>query len=117
MLVDSGTKGQATQLDRTALLYDKLQEAFQPLTLVVEDESAKHAGHLGARSGAGHFRVLIVSEKFSNLPPLERHRAVYSVLQAEFHSAIHALALETLTPEEWLGQQSEVTETTRRERR
>lgn len=95
------SKRHPAELNRAALLYDKLQAAFQPAWLDVEDESARHAGHPGARSGGGHFRVRIVSEKFAGMSALQRHRAVYAVLEADLRSSIHALALETLTPEEW----------------
>ena len=78
-----------------------LRAAFTPQHLVIEDESARHAGHAGAASGGGHFRVLIVSAAFRSQTPVERHSAVYAALGDKMKSDIHALALKTLTPEEW----------------
>jgi len=77
-----------------------LAVALEPLELEVEDQGHLHRGHAGAASGAGHFRVRIVSRAFSGRPRIARHRAVYEALSAEMGAEIHALALETLAPEE-----------------
>ena len=79
----------------------KLAEAFQPARLTIEDESALHAGHAGARpEGESHFRVEIVSERFTGLSRVDRQRLVYDALSDELRSDVHALALKTLTPAE-----------------
>jgi BolA protein len=67
----------------------------------VEDESHRHAGHAGAASGGGHFRATIVSDRFAGLSRVARQRLVYEVLAAELKREIHALAMQTFTPEEW----------------
>lgn len=80
----------------------KLQAAFAPTALVVEDDSAKHAGHSGARPGGEtHYSVRIVSEMFAGLSRVERQRRVYAALAEELQpDRIHALALRALTPAE-----------------
>jgi len=80
----------------------KLQAAFAPAELVVEDESAKHAGHSGARpAGQTHFNVRIVSESFAGQSRVERQRRVYAALAEELKpNGVHALSLTTLTPAE-----------------
>jgi BolA protein len=79
----------------------KLETAFAPVALDIEDESARHAGHSGARDGGeSHFRVRIVSEAFAGLSRVERQRRVYAVLAEEFAKGLHALALTTQTPDE-----------------
>ena len=79
----------------------KLNQAFAPLMLDVEDESAKHAGHAGASPGGQtHFRVRIVSASFAGLSRVARQRRVYAALSDEFAAGVHALALQTLTPDE-----------------
>ena len=88
-------------MDRVAWIEDTLRQGFAPSHLVVEDESSLHAGHAGAASGGGHFRVLIVSQAFHGQPPVARQRAVYAALGNAMQSEIHALALRTLTPDEW----------------
>ena len=88
-------------MDRVPWIEATLRQAFAPQHLVVEDESARHAGHAGAASGGGHFRVLIVSEVFRGQDLVHRHSAVYAALGTAMQSEIHALALRTLTPEEW----------------
>jgi len=77
-----------------------LRLRLEALDITVEDESALHAGHAGAASGGGHYRVRIVSPLFSGKNRLQRHRLVYAALADEMGGAIHALALTTLTPDQ-----------------
>ena len=77
---------------------EKLQRAFSPLELDVENESYRHAVPKGSES---HFRALIVSEIFEDQARLRRHQQVYSVLAEEMKSGVHALAIEALTLAEW----------------
>ena len=84
-----------------ARLQKKLEAALSPLSLVIEDESAKHAGHAGAREGGEtHFRIRIVSESFAGLSRVERQRKVYAAVAEELAERVHALSLVTLTPDE-----------------
>ena len=83
---------------RVTLIRARLQTAFAPLELDVIDDSARHAGHAGARDGRGHFRVRIVSAAFVGMAPLARHRAVYAALGALMDSDIHALQIEAAPP-------------------
>ena len=78
-----------------------LQEAFHPLSLAIVDDSAKHAGHAGARpEGQTHFSVRIVSEQFEGMSRVARHRAVYDPLKPLFDAGLHALAIEAKAPGE-----------------
>jgi len=80
---------------------EKLTAAFSPEALEVIDESAKHAGHSGARPGGEtHFNVRIVSKSFEGLSRVERQRRVYAALAEELKARVHALSLTTLTPAE-----------------
>ena len=87
--------------DLTSAIERKLTERLSPAHLEIVDESARHAGHAGAVSGGGHFRVTVVASAFEGLDRLERHRLVYAILAEEMQGAIHALALRTLDPSEW----------------
>ena len=79
----------------------KLTDALAPVELVIVDDSARHEGHAGHRSGGEtHFTVRIVSAAFTGLSRVERQRRVYAVLSDEMKSQIHALALITLAPGE-----------------
>jgi BolA protein len=77
-----------------------LQQRLLPVHLEVRDDSAAHAGHASA-GGKGHFRLRIVSTCFAGLRPLQRHRLVNEVLSPLFATALHAVAMETLTPDEF----------------
>ncbi len=74
--------------------------ALQPESLELLDESAQHAGHAGAASGGGHYRLTIVSPHFAGLSAVARHRLVYQTLGDLMHGRVHALAITALTPEE-----------------
>ncbi|HEY7991869.1 MAG TPA: BolA family protein [Stellaceae bacterium] len=79
----------------------RLTERFAPVRLEIIDESARHAGHAGARPGGEtHFRVTIVSAAFAGQNRVARQRAVYGVLAEELAHQVHALSLAALTPEE-----------------
>ena len=91
----------ATARDRVRWLEATLRHGLDPVHLEIEDESARHAGHAGAAGGGGHFRALIVSAVFRGQDRLTRQRAVYALLGDAMRTTIHALALRTLTPEEW----------------
>ena len=77
-----------------------LADAFTPQVLEVVDDSARHAGHAGARDGRGHFNVDIVSDAFAGLSPIARHRAVYAALGDMMTTDIHALSIRARTPGE-----------------
>ncbi len=87
--------------DTATLIRQRLEARCAPLHVTIEDESDRHAGHAGARAGGGHYRVLVVADLFEGLALPARHRIVYDALRAEMHGVIHALGLETLTPQEW----------------
>jgi len=76
----------------------KVRDGFEPQHLEVTDESYMHGVPEGAES---HFRLLVVSDKFDGLSAVQRHQAVYRLLADEVQNHIHALGLQTMTPEEW----------------
>ncbi|MFN4184603.1 MAG: BolA family protein [Hyphomonas sp.] len=74
--------------------------AFGPVSLTVTDDSHKHEGHAGAAPGGEtHYSVEIVSEAFAGLSRVQVQRAVMMVLQKEFDTGLHALALKARAPE------------------
>jgi len=78
----------------------RLQRAFEPESLAVEDEGHLHVGHAGARDGRGHFRVTIVSSAFDGLSMIQRHRAIYREMGELMQTDIHALAIEAYAASE-----------------
>lgn len=77
----------------------RLNAALAPSQLLVEDDSARHAGHAGAASGS-HFNLTIVSTAFAGKSRVIRHRLVYDALAEAMRNGIHALAIAAYTPEE-----------------
>lgn len=85
----------------TELIRQRLQDALEPQTLTIKDDSAKHAGHAGAiESGGGHYVVHIVSNKFQDKSALMRHKMVYMALGDAMGSIIHAVSIKAQTPSE-----------------
>ena len=84
--------------ERVQRIREALQQAFDPEWLEIRDDSHRHAGHAGARDGRGHFAVRIVSNVFSGMTPLARHRAVYAALGEMLQTDIHALQIDTRPP-------------------
>ena len=74
--------------------------ALDPVSIEIQDDSAKHAGHAGARSGGGHFRLSIVSPRFAGCRTMERHRLVYDALGPLMKREIHAVSITAKTPDE-----------------
>lgn len=87
--------------DRASRLRGAIERQFAPVELLVEDDSARHAGHSGSTGGGEtHFNVTLVSAHFRGMSRVARARAVHDALGPEFASGLHALALTLRTPEE-----------------
>lgn len=78
----------------------RLEQAFAPQALQVDDDSARHAGHAGAQGG-GHYRVRIVSARFAGMRLLERHRLVYTAVAELLADGIHALQIDAESPQDF----------------
>jgi len=77
----------------------KIQEALQPSTFSIVNDSHKHAGHSGNPDGRPdaetHFNLVVESEKFRGKSLVQQHRMIYDLLKEEFDLGLHALALKT----------------------
>ena len=83
------------------VIRQKLTAAFQPSRLEIEDDSARHHGHAGARPGGeSHFNVTIEAAAFAGAAKVARQRMVYRALAEELAGPLHALSLKALAPGE-----------------
>ena len=73
---------------------------LEPISLDIVDESHKHAGHVGARDGGGHYVLNIVSAQFAGKNTIARHRMIYSALGTMMRQEIHALTIKGQSPDE-----------------
>lgn len=87
-------------MSRVELIRIQLEQSFQPTHLDIEDDSAAHAGHAGAKDGKGHFNVVIISTEFIGKSLIQRHRMVYKALTNLMETDIHALSIQALTPDQ-----------------
>jgi BolA protein len=76
-----------------------LERELAPESIEIVDDSARHAGHAGAREG-GHFRVSLVAHAFTGRSQLERHRLVYAAVAPLLAQGIHALSILARSPDE-----------------
>ncbi len=88
-----------------AQIQTKLQQAFTPDVLEVINESHLHNVPPGSES---HFKVVLVTGQFVDKRLVARHRMVNQVLAEELNGRIHALALHTLTPDEYFAKAGKV---------
>jgi BolA protein len=93
--------------DRLDQIRARLVATLAPLECQLEDESALHAGHAGAASGGGHYRIRLVSPRFEGQNRVTRHRLVYDCLHDMMHTDIHALAIIALAPSEVSAENSD----------
>ncbi len=83
--------------DRVEKLRAVLEQALHPSLLEIRDDSARHAGHAGAREG-GHFHVTIVAAAFKGTTQVQRHRMVYAAAAEMMGRGIHALSIDARAP-------------------
>lgn len=86
--------------ERMEKIRARLDATFAPIACQLTDESALHAGHVGAASGGGHYRLHLVSALFEGKNRVSRHRLVYDCLLDMMHTDVHAIAITALAPSE-----------------
>lgn len=79
-------------------IWSKLEDKLDYDVLDVVNESHQHSV---PKDSETHFRVLIVSQCFSTMNRLSRHRLIHGILRAELEGGVHALAIDAWSPSEW----------------
>ena len=59
-----------------------------------------------SRGTGDHFSLIIISNTFSNVSLVDRHRMIYSLFKQELTHSIHALQIQTFTINEWKNKKS-----------
>ena len=89
-------------LKRKNTIENLILKNYKPKFFSVIDVSEQHRGHQNFKEGIeSHFEIIIVSENFTNLSRIERHRMVNQTLKEEFLSDLHSVVLKTYTSEEY----------------
>jgi stress-induced morphogen len=81
-------------------IVSKLSETFNPAHLQVINESHMHSVPPGSET---HFKVVLAADSFAGKRQVQRHQAVYACLAEDLKTGVHALALHTFSPEEWIA--------------
>jgi len=84
-------------MNKQDTITEKLNQALSPEHLEITNESHMHSGP----ATESHFKVVLVCNSFEGKMLIARHRMVNKVLEEELGGGIHALALHTMTMEEW----------------
>ena len=83
----------------------KLANSLTPAHLEVINESHMHNVPPGSES---HFKVVIVTDVFNGISRVRRHQQVNGILAKELKEDIHALSMQTMTPDEWFANGGQV---------
>jgi BolA protein len=82
------------------LIETKIREQLDITHLEVINESHLHAGH--AHGGTEtHYKVIVVSADFTGKLKVARQKIIYKILADMINNPVHALAMQTCTPDEW----------------
>jgi acid stress-induced BolA-like protein IbaG/YrbA len=68
-------------------------------------QNGMQCDHLEVTGDGAHFEAIIVSPLFRDKSRVQRHQVVYKALGDRMREEIHALSMQTLTPEDWAGRQ------------
>lgn len=90
------------------LIEKKIIQSISPDFINVENESMNHAV---PKNSETHFKVTVISELFSTMPLLKRHRQINKLLEVELEGPIHALAIHAYTNAEWLEKNKMIPDT------
>ncbi|PWY54957.1 BolA family transcriptional regulator [Legionella qingyii] len=85
-------------MSRKDRIEELVNQELVPFYLNVEDESGNHHVPEGAQT---HFKLTIVSSRFTELSKIARHRLLNQLLKEEFELGLHALSMHLFTPDEW----------------
>ena len=85
-------------MSRQQRIFKLLTEKLSPAQLIVEDESHRHHVPENAET---HFKITIVSNCFSDMSRIARHRLVNALLVDEVAAGLHAFSMHLYTPEEF----------------
>jgi BolA protein len=83
----------------------KLNEALSPEHLEVVNESHMHNVPPGSES---HFKITVVTGAFEGKRLVARHQIINGLLADELAGPVHAMALHTLTPDEYFDRAGRV---------
>ena len=81
-------------------IVSKLSETFKPVHLQVINESHMHSVPPDSET---HFKVVLAADSFIGKRQVQRHQAIYACLADDLKNGIHALALHTFSPDEWIA--------------
>lgn len=64
-------------------------------------ENGMQCDHVEVQGDGHHFEAVIVSPLFRGKNKVQQHQVVYQALGDRMREEIHALSMQTLTPEQW----------------
>jgi acid stress-induced BolA-like protein IbaG/YrbA len=77
---------------------------IQPVQIKEYIEQGLQCDHVQVEGDGHHFEAVIVSPLFRGKSKVQQHQLVYQALGDRMREEIHALSMQTLTPEQWAEQ-------------
>ena len=68
-------------------------------------ESGLPCEHVEVRGDGHHFEAVVVSPAFRGKSRVQQHQLVYKALGERMRAEIHALSMQTYSPEDWSAKQ------------
>jgi acid stress-induced BolA-like protein IbaG/YrbA len=72
-----------------------------PQSIKTGIEAGLACEHVEVIGDGQHFQAVVVSGAFAGKSRVQRHQLVYGALGGRMREEIHALSMQTLTPDEW----------------
>ena len=85
-------------MNREQSIQQAIQQELNVLFLSVVNESSQHSVPANSET---HFKVTVVSDDFTSVTRINRHKLLNTLLASEFNTGLHALSMHLFTPEEW----------------
>ena len=80
------------------IIYDQIKEKINkkinPENITLIDNSASHTKHKFFDPNKLHLKIIIESKKLRNMDKIAAHKEIFSILEKEMKSKIHALEIE-----------------------
>ena len=73
----------------------------EPSSIATSIRAGLDCTHLEVSGDGAHFEAVIVSPAFAGLSRVKQHQLVYGALGERMREEIHALSMQTFSPEEW----------------
>lgn len=62
--------------------------------------------HSVPKGSETHFKVVVVTDDFNDVPLIQRHRQINELLSSQLKQGVHALSIQAKTSKQWEANQT-----------